>query len=438
MEVIKTSVGAYVHHICAELTKREVQGFRGRSVAAFLAAPVALVASRVVAVAAHAFWTLTQTILVLPDIIGLTALLGTSSQAGLTVSFCKRATHVYGLYFKAVAAQFALGTLACVIPEITHYKLELHKSLFSLQLEAFIQTLPDFPHISKAVRKNSGSIESLALLAMRLNISDDEWKRALITKIKAEYSNTPGDGYKYLFTESDVFQKIFKKTICELATEKLNQLHAAGTLHQNIITGISPVVWITLQDDLNMGTKVRLVELLKHDISDLEVNRFFLDFFKHVTGCTYRSLRTTAVLKNLLEHMKLARQELIDKKSFTADEIADQWGASYDAVTQLGLLLFFKAATIEGDEITFGTTTLSKGYHFYGKKDEFIKVKRWLDAVKGEYESLYQHIIGNSNANLSPNAMLAYHVFGDFKAAVISMNNDGLEKKCEISWGDAF
>ncbi len=442
MEIVKTSFEACVHHVCAAIAKNTVQGFRGRSVASLLTAPLALVAGRVVAVAASAFWVVTQTVMVLPDIIGLSTSLASSSQAGLTVSFFKKSATVYGLYFKTMSAQLALTAASCLVPELTHYKLKLHKSLYSLQLQTFIQTLSDFPHVGKYIRKTFPSIDSLVTLCMRLGISDAEWKSALIANIKEEYKNNPMVGYQYLTTHTDRFQEMFKKTIISLAAVKLDALQANGTFHLHFVTGLDPIIWEAFADHLQDATKLRLIELLKKDIVDLEVNKTFLFLHTLYTKMHFRSLRSTQVLRNLLEHMKNARSDLIKRGVFSAEDIASQYGPSHDAVNKLGLLRFFEQATItEGDnpQITFGKAVLTEGHHFFGKKERFVEVKRMVDFTKEESEAIVQHIIGNEKVVLSPLALETYRILCAFYGELaVRMNNDHIEDKRQVPWAQAF
>lgn len=435
MHVIKTSFESSVHNICAELAQEEVKALACKSVASIVTFPAYALATRVIAVAAHIFWTANEVVLFLPRMISLTVGLAVSEKASLSREYFQRAAHVYGLYFKTLGAQFTLGTAACIVPEFSHYLLELHKPLFTLQLDTFIQTLPDLPHVQKDIRKGCNVIDSVIALYRRLGLTDDDWRQALTTAIRDTYRSNPQSGPDYLNTESQVFQEAFKRTLFFFISFSLNEKQAKGELNAELIDGLHPDIWRNMRDYLEPDTQIQLLNLLKDTIIDSEVNPHFLRLYKFFTGFEYRNVNSTTVMRSLLDCMIEAKDALIRNKKFTKDDVESYMALS--PTTLDGIVRLLTKANLVGDDITFGNVTFTEDFHFFGAKAMLVECARAVKALtQGEKAALYELCCNTDGVQQSQNVKLAFRLLQQLKMEIIDkkMNNSDLDKDSTIDW----
>lgn len=446
MQVIKTSFESSVHNVCAELVHDEISGLQRLSIGAVASVPVYALAARVVAIAAHAIWIGNEVIQFLPRMIGITVGLATCDQAALSRHFFQRAARVYGLYFQTLGAQFAVGSLACVIPEFSHYLLELHKPLFALQVETFIQSLPDLPHVQKGLRSSYGPIDSLVQLYQRLGLTNNEWRQALTTAILSSYRDNPNVGPDYLNTDSKLFQDAFTNTLFFYSALKLNEKQEKGQLSVAIVNGLHPDIWRHMKDYLEIGTQIRLIELLKETIIDHEVNNHFLYLFKVLTGFAYREPATTAVLRMLPEKMKESRAQLIRDKKFSQDDIESYLSLSPMTLDGIARLLeSSRLSNANPPAITFShagsEVTFNQDFQFFGAKPMLVELKAAHAMLTPEEKAtLYQLCCDTDGVQPTARTREFFQMLQLAKMELFDkkMNNADLDGDSKVDWSAPF
>ncbi len=442
MQVIKTSFESTVHNVCANLVQEEMAGLGCRSVGAFISAPVYAVSARIVAAVAHTFWIGHEVILFLPRMIGISVGLAMSERASFTPSYFQRVGQVYGLYFKTMGAQFALGTMACVMPELSHYLLDLHKPLFSLQLETFIQTLPDLPHVQKEIRKSYGPIDSVIKLYRQLGLTDEIWRQALSMAILNTHSSDPKVAPEYLTTDSKAFQEAFKNTLIFYIATKLNQKMEKGEFSKELIEGLHPDIWRHMRDYLEPATQFRLIQLLKETIINHEVNPHFLYLYKYLTGFDYRPQEAVAVLRLLSQSMRASAVELVRANKFSADDIENYTALS--AMTLDGIVRLLDGANLpagQPETISFNGFTFDRDYHFFGAKNMLIETKQaLLELNQQERTQLYRLCCEEEDLQVAAKVKSCFGLLQMVKIEIIDkkMNNTGLDAESSVDWAAAF
>lgn len=423
MQVIKTSFESTIHNVCADLVRYEAE-------ASVVVKPFYALSARVIAAAGQVFWTVNEVIQFVPRMIGLTVGVAYSEKPSLS-----RAAEVYGLYFKTLGAQAALGTAACVLPELSHYALELHKPLFSLQLSSLIQTMPDLPHVQKDIRKAYPAIDSVAQLYRRLGLSNQQWKQEVEAAVLAAYQKDPSKGPAYLTTSTKEFQRVFFHTIFFTTAEKFNR----DGISREVVDGLHPKIWSEIAEYLTPENKVQLVERLKETIIDHEINNYFLDFYKRMTGFAFRSENTTAILRLLLEKMKEVKGDMVKEKRCTQDDIESMSSEVMTPLRRRAFLKLIDEATLNGDAITFGGVTLTEDFQFFGEKQKLVELKKAYEAIKKEERTVFAGFCHGEEPYgiYKPCAVL----LGDFYYHVLerlTKNPDDLDPFSVIDWGSAF
>lgn len=446
MQVIKTSFESTIHNVCAELVHEEISGLQRFSIQAVVCAPVYAVTARVVAVAAHALWIGNEVIQFLPRMIGITVGLATCDQAALSRHFFQRAARVYGLYFQTLGAQFAVGSLACVIPEFSHYLLELHKPLFALQVETFIQSLPDLPHVQKGLRKSYGPIDSLVQLYQRLGLTNNEWRQALTAAILSSYRDNPKSGPDYLNTDSKLFQEAFANTLFFYAALKLNEKQEKGQCTAAIVNGLHPDIWRHMKDYLEIGTQIKLIELLKETIVDHEVNNHFLYLFKVLTGFTYREPATVAVLRMLPEKMTESRAKLIADQKFSQEDVESYMSLS--PMTLDGIVRLIDSSRLSNANppaITFShagrDVTFTQDFQFFGAKPMLVELKAAYARLEPqEKATLYQLCCETDGVQPTARTREFFQMLQLAKMELFDkkMNNTDLDGDSTVDWSAPF
>lgn len=446
MQVIKTSFESTIHNVCAELVHEEISGLQRFSIGAVVTAPVYALTARVIAVAAHALWIANEVVQFVPRMIGITIGLATCDQAALSRHFFQRAARVYGLYFQTLGAQFAVGSLACVIPEFSHYLLELHKPLFALQVETFIQSLPDLPHVQKEIRKSYGPVDSLVQLYQRLGLTNNEWRQALTTAILSSYRDNPKLGPDYLTTDSKLFQEAFTNTLFFYAALKLNEKQERQQLTVDIVNGLHPDIWRHMKDYLEIGTQIKLIELLKETIVDHEVNNHFLYLFKVLTGFTYREPATVAVLRMLPEKMTESRTKLIQDQKFSQEDIESYMSLS--PMTLDGIVRLIDSSRLSNANppaITFShaghDVTFTQDFQFFGAKPMLVELKTAHARLTAEEKAtLYQLCCDTDGVQPTARTREFFQMLQLAKMELFDkkMNNTDLDGDSTVDWSAPF
>lgn len=436
MQVNKASFEARVHTLYSELVHKEMDGFRCTSVKALVRTPIYAVSVRVTALFCHAYWVTYHVVHFFPKMIGIGIGLAVARPVGLP--FYQRAAHVYTLYFKTIAATFVLGSLACVIPEITHYSLELHKSLFSLQLKAFVETLPILPHVSKSVKVNH--TDSLALLYSRLHLSDAMFKNDLLYNIKAAYELDPKLASNLVTTDSKEFQDLFKQTLIRLTAAKLNQLQEQNRLSSKMIEGLNSFdLWKAMMARLDPRTRLQVIELLAQCIPNPEGNKEFTTLYSLYTGFTYRDPKSVSVLRQLVTHMIEARDALLEAKKFTKSEVADFYTA-LNPITLLGILRLLDSASLAGKNIRLGDALFTKDYHFFEQKGNLVLLKeKLLVLTHGQRDELNARCSTDDYIELGAPAKECYNLLWKLKSQIDQKtHNRGLNEASSVNFMEVF
>jgi hypothetical protein len=311
MRVIKSSYVQSMHDTCAELVKDEMECWRGRRISSFLGACVYAVSARVVGLVFNTFWVVQETVRFLPRMVSLAVGLATSEKAGLTTAYAERIIKIYSIALKNTFAQFALAIGGLLLPEVVYYKYELHKSLFSLGLKALIETMPDFPKISKKSRRLFPPVDSLVQLYRRLGLTNDQFREQLTLVLKDHFERDQKVGSMALSPGSDLFQRAYFGVLFTMVAKELNYRQDHGTFSQTIVSHLNPIVWIPMINMLKAQTQTQLFNHLPHLESDLHNDQAYVLAFERVTGYRYRSPLNTIACNHLLEKMKAANSHLL-------------------------------------------------------------------------------------------------------------------------------
>ncbi|MCE5293369.1 MAG: hypothetical protein LLF94_01985 [Chlamydiales bacterium] len=447
MHVIKTSFESKVHNICADLMQREITAISQFSIGSVVKVPVFAITARVVAATAQAFWIVKQTIHFFPHMIGIGVGLAMSEKATFSRQYFQRAAGVYGLYFKTLGAQMALGSVAILAPEISHNVLELHKSLFSLQIEAFLQTLPDLPHVQKDIRKGYAPIDSVVHLYRRLGLPDEDWRDSLRMTIQNAYQSDPHIGAKYLSTDSKELREAFMLHLFYFAACRLNDMQKKGQFTKAIVEDLHPDIWWHMKDFLEPETKARTISHLKEVVVDYEVNPYFLYAYKNFTGFNFRKPETTQVLNLLLAKMGESRDVLIATKKFTIKQIENY--ETLSEITLDGIVRMFDASHLLVEDpttIVFTTAgktevTFNHSWDFFGAQKLLVQVKQALNQLDAAGKAeLYAFCLGHSAEGASLPVKDAINLLQKLKGDVIDkkMNITDLDDASKIEWHRVF
>ncbi len=439
MQVNKASFEARVHALYSDLVHKEMDGFRSISVKGLVKTPVYAVTVRVAALFCHAYWVSCEVVLFFPKMIGIGIGLAVANPAGCKLPFYQRAAQIYTLYFKTVAATFTLGSLACVIPEITHYALELHKPLFSLQVKAFVETLPHLPHVSKVVLAHYAGMDSLATLYGRLKLSSDMFKNDLLHSIKAAYEKDPRAASNLVTTDSKEFQELFKQTFVRLSAAKLNQLAEQQKLTWQKIQGLNPDIWRALMGRLDPQARVQLIELLAQNLQNPEGNKEFIALYSLYTGYSYRDPKCVAVLRLLLIKMEEARDLLIKGHKCRMSDVANY--SAYNQMMLFAILRLLDSATVvDAKKITFGDVTFTENFQFFGKKAVLVTLKEKILGLSQEQrQELDNRCSTDADIEISQPARACYNLLGDLKIEIDKKTqNRQLNPASSVNFMQAF
>ena len=448
MQVIKTSFESTIHNVCADLVHAEMEGLKRFSIGSIVAAPAYAITARVVAVAAHAFWIGNEVVLFLPRMICITVGLSMDERASFSRSFFQQSARVYGLYFQTMCAQFAVGSLACIVPEFSHYLLELHKPLFALQLDLFIHSLPSLPHVQKDIRKSYGAIDSVAQLYQRVGLADDEWRQAITSVAQGRYSFDVNEGPKYLSTDSSEFQETFKQTLFSYTAFKLNEKYTRGEFTRELVNGLHPNIWKHIVEYLEPGAQFHLIELLQENIIDHEINPHFRELYKLLTGFDYCEPKAVAVLRLMPEKMREAAANLIATGVYTKDQVEDYYSAlspmMLDGIVRL--LDGARLPDLDSNAIIFNTpyqqVTFTQDYQFFGVKPMLLDLKKELLSLTADERIMVYQLCCDTNGVVPTPA--ARHFFEQLVIAKMEFfdrrmgTNDNLDANSSVDWGSAF
>ncbi len=439
MAIIKTSLEAAVHSICADIIHHERVAFEKKSLVSLVTVPTFALTARVIAAASHVLWLVHETVNFLPRILRITYGLSEQSPSPLSPQFFHKAGSIYGLYLKTVGAQFITATLAVVAPEISYGALELQKPLFALQLEAFLQTLPDLPHVQKHVRAAFPAVDTLAALYTQLGFSNTQWKKALHRTIKKISDFDPIQASQFLTTKTKLFQEAYYQALASLVCERLNQYQRENRLDRGVIEGVNPSVWTTIQGFMRDETKEQLILLLKETIPDAENNNHYIALHKQIVS-EYRTIDALLGCQVLFEKMKEAREELIDKEFFTKDDIIAMYGESYDAVITLGILRFVESGTLREQSITFTAKderrcSFSRDLQFFGEKKAVFSAKQLLLTCSPQEKEQLLQIIAGKEVACSQKVTQCYQLLQGIKTRTVDKK---IASENTISWAAVF
>ncbi len=439
MAIIKTSLEAAVHSIGAEIVQRERDAFEKKNLLSCVTLPTFAITARVIAAASQVLWLVHETVNFLPRMLRITYSLAENSSTPLSPQFFHKAGSIYGLYLKTVGAQFLTGTLAVVAPEIAYGSLELQKPLFALQLEAFLQTLPDLPHVQKHVRETYPTVETLVTLYTRLGFTNTHWKKALHRTIKKINDFDPIQASQFLTTKTRLFQEGYYQALASLVSERLNQFQREKKFDRAVIEGLDPAVWLTIQGFMRDETKEQLIGLLKEMIPNAENTNIYIALHKQIVS-EYRTLDALLGCQVLFEKMKGAREELVAKELFTNDDIIAMYGESYDAVLTLGILRFIESGQVKDTTITFTAVdgrrcSFSRDLQFFGEKRAISLAKDLiLTLTATDKEDLLQIICGKDVA-ASQAVHQCYQLIQGIKTRTIDKK---IASENTIAWAKVF
>lgn len=244
-----------------------------------------------------------------------------------------------------MAAQSALAWGAILAPEIVYGRYELHKSLFYRQLDTLIKTLPDFPYVQKDLREIAG-IRPLMELWQRLGFTNEDWRSKIKEFLINEFEAAPELGAKLLNTGNEEFQARFNHILHETIINELETRMAKGTLKHELVNNVHPIVWIILWYNVSENLRRGLLTLLPHLEDTFENDQQFADEFEKKTTFTFRSPFLTMACDLLLDNMKMARAELLEKKVFTESDVEEMGGDVIAAIGNIGLMHFIEEAEL--------------------------------------------------------------------------------------------
>lgn len=464
MRVIKSSFAQSIHEMCAELTRDEFDYWKGRSVCSSLGACVCAVAARVVAVAANTLWVLSEAVQFVPRMISLGIGLAHSEKAGLTTEFIGRIAKVYTLAIKTTLAQLGLAIGGIVLPELVYQKLELHKALFSLELKALVETLPEFPYVANKPRSIFPPVDSLVQLYQRLGMTNEQFRQDLSSLLRDTYDHDQKVGTQILSPSSDYFQRAFFSVLFTKIATELNRRQDNGTFAQELVRHINPGAWIPLITMLTPQTQLQLFTHIPTLEVELQNDRGYALAFERATGYRYRSPFNTAACNHLLDKMKVANGELIKEKIFTAEEIMQMEGSAFGAIITLGLFKFVDEASLETSLETnpllalIVTTasgqriTLKSPEQFFETQSKLVELKQELIKLWGEQrKALFERCCGSEESVIkakkslhplfnNPAVVKCFNLLVGLKHGVVEkkMNTDRLRPQDVTAWGEAF
>lgn len=385
MRVLKSSYAQSTHDMCAELTKDEIECWRGRHITSFLGAPVYAVSARVVGLVFNSIWLMQEALRFFPRMVSLAVGLAMSEKAGLTVAYFSHIVKIYSLALKNTVAQAALAVAGAVVPELVYYKYELHKSLFSLGLNALTETMHDFPRVPSKLRKNFPYVESLVILYKRLGLTNDQFRERLHRELMFLFETDSKLSAKLLTPSSSEFQKTFCSVLFGMIKGELDSRQQNRTFAQSFVQGLNPVSLMPLISFLRPETQSQLFGYLPFSEIDLQSENNHALSYARLTGYRYRSPADTVACNHLLDKMKEANCKLRQEKIFTEDRIVEMDGPALNAVIGIGILNFVdEAEYIAGAPPAIAFTTASGQKITFMRPEQFFESQAKLTALKAE------------------------------------------------------
>lgn len=460
MRIIKSSYAQSMHDTCAELTKDEIECWRGRQITSYLKACIYAVSARVVAVVFNALWVVQESVRFFPRMVSLAVGLATSEKAGMTTLFLGRIIKIYGLALKNTVAQAALAVGGILIPEVVYYKYELQKSLFSLGLNALIETMPEFPKVTKKSRATFPPVDSLVQLYRRLGLTNEQFREQLNNALTSHFERDPKISSKLLSPGSDLFQRAFFQVLFTMVVKELNFRQEQGTFSQVFVRELNPIIWLPIINLLQPQTQNQLFQHLPQLESDLQNDQDYALAFERVTGYRYRSPINTIACNHLLEKMKAANSKLREEKIFTADSITEMEGPAFNAVISLGILNFVDEAHYSADPSPAITITSASGQkiafkkpdQFFASQPQLVKLKQELLKLNfGQQKALFERCccseedVKKAHGKLhvlfeDPAVVSCFNLVVSLKHGVVErkMNTERLRPEDTTPWAQAF
>ncbi len=444
MVVIKTSFESSLHNVCAELVQEELNAFCKPSLVTLIRAPIFAVSTRVVATLAHSVWICKQVVNFLPRMVDITLSLAVTKKGGINPQFLGKAVKVYGLYFKTLGAQFAVGTMACIAPEISYAALNLQKPLFSLQLKAFIQTLSDLPHVQKTTRNRYVPMDSLVELYRRLGLSNDAWRRELTQKIQDTCQVNPQLTPEFLTTDSKMMNEAFIQTLVGLVADEINQRTKADEFHLSFVADLQhPAIWTRIKNFLSPVAQERLISLLDENRVTPRDENYYHYLYKIMVS-ENRTPDTMLACQILCDKMKLSRDEFIAHETFSAEDISCMYGASYNAIVMTGIMKF-----VDSSELTIGippgicfrtnqdkVLTFNGALEFFGSKEQLVAIKQALNVLSKQEKAVLIRLCTDEDIEqVDPAVKLCFQLLQTVRLDVIDKK---ISTESSIAWGSVF
>lgn len=327
-------------------------------------------------------WAITEGLMLVPKMIAIGIELLSSDDVAFTKKFYQKTSAVYWKAIRAAADQALVMAGAVIVPEILYGNLQLHRSLFSVELSDFIASAPSLSRICRNILCDYPQFGDLVCLWNLLGLDRSLWKKELEQAALHLFETKQATGSELLNPESDTFRKLLFSQTSKTLSQELDRACAQGRLTEGLLKKMTPFACNCLFNFLAPATQTAVLNRAPHLKETFESPALdVINITEAYIGCRFLPLHTFQIYQLLFERMKLARDGLLKLELYTADDIEACDDGAYTAIVYLAICYLVDGATlIEDGGIQF---TAANGLQIALKNDEqFFGARAWFVELK--------------------------------------------------------
>lgn len=436
MRVMLLSPTQHAHTTIAEIVKEEVSLLQGRKITSLLSAAVFAVGARVASLACGALWLLVEVPCFIPRLVFVAAGLLLSSSSSFATTLW-RVVKVYSLVIRMTVLQGLSFGCAAVLPELLYPKLQIHKTLFSLHVQALLETLPDFPTIDQSMYSNiqEGFLDPMGKLWSKLKLKSNLFRDLLQEKLFHLYEKQPALAADLLDVESVTFRRLFCRVACDTMAKALNSSSDTEALKD-----LCPFTYSMMYSDLTREKRTEIATVRPDLMAQLENGEPYV----HAMSYRYIHPHDKQLSMSLLDSMIKASTLLVEKNMYTTEEI--QSYEAYRPAVLIGLYQFIQSAKVvdsqfvvtlkDGEQISIADDT-----RFFETRKALIELHVMICQLSdAQKEELYKQLSfkGDSTDEL---VMNCFRKLGNLETDVIQtrvISSNNLSEKDTTKWETAL
>lgn len=362
-----------------------------------------------------------------------------SRRAELSTQLLYRVMYVNALVVGVFFAQLGCLALAATLPEFGYQHLKMHKQLFKVQREVFVESLSDFSDLNFC-------LAPVTQLWDRLGLDEREWREDVKRVISRQHFPA------FIHHENvlgHVACEIIASRLAQAIDERFSQNELTHALERGFLALPRTMRSLIVTNIGNEALHARLVEL----------DPTMLHAAQHVDragASIIRPLVTKKLSKWFLTQMKVARDELLKNGRHSQDAIASCSDGALEAVTSIGIVRWLDSATLsaDGKRLLFQKSAservaLADEQQFFGALERLIGLKQLLHAIDQDAtkkQALIERLSFSDAVEPSPlwdddEVTVCFKEIVAFRIEVIErtcMTNRGLSEEEKIDWHDAF